>query len=96
MTGEPVKTEFLAQCNILSELWMNYRNEVDFQDFIKYNDIGLPLAFVINEGIVGDPSEAAQSFVTEAFTIFVEALGIEDTGFSSLTEILKASGFEIE
>lgn len=91
-----MSTEFLSQCNILSELWMNYRNEVDFQDFIKYNDIGLPLAFVINEGIVDKPTEAAQSFVTEAFTIFVEALGIEDAGFNNLTEMLKASGFEIE
>jgi hypothetical protein len=91
-----MSTEFMAQCNILSELWMNYRNEVDFQDFIKYNDIGLPLAFVINEGIVDNPTEAAQSFVTEAFTIFVEALGIKDEGFDNLTEVLKASGFDLE
>ena len=75
---------------------MNYRNEVDFQEFIKYNDIGLPLAFVINEGIVENPTEAAQSFVTEAFTIFIEALGIKDEGFDNLTEVLKASGFDLE
>jgi hypothetical protein len=91
-----MSTEFLAQCDILSELWMNYRNEVDFQDFIKYNDIGLPLAFVINEGIVDKPTEAAQSFVTEAFTIFVEALGIGDEGFNNLAEVLKAAGFDLE
>jgi hypothetical protein len=91
-----MSTEFMSQCNILSELWMNYRNEVDFQEFIKYNDIGLPLAFVINEGIVDNPTEAAQSFVTEAFTIFIEALGIEDEGFHNLTEVLKSSGFDLE
>jgi hypothetical protein len=91
-----MSTEFISQCDILSELWMNYRNEVDFQDFIKYNDIGLPLAFAINEGIVDNPTEAAQSFVTEAFTIFIEALGIKDEGFNNLAEVLKASGFDLE
>ena len=91
-----MSTEFMSQCDILSELWMNYRNEVDFQDFVKYNDIGLPLAFAISEGIVESPTEAAQSFVTEAFTIFIEALGIKDEGFNNLTEVLKASGFDLE
>jgi hypothetical protein len=91
-----MSTEFISQCDILSELWMNYRNEIDFQDFIEYNDIGLPLAFAINEGIVDNPTEAAQSFVTEAFTIFIEALGIKDEGFNNLTEVLKASGFDLE
>jgi hypothetical protein len=89
-------TEFVSQCEVLSELWIKYRNEVDFQDFVQYNDIGLPLAFLISEGIVDNPTEAAKSFVTEAFTIFITALNIEDTGFKSLEELLNAAGFEIE
>jgi len=91
-----MSTEFIAKCDILSKLWLDYRKEVDFKQFVEYNDIGLPLAFLISEGIVDDPTAAAQSFVEEAFVIFIEALGIEDTGFTDLSEVLEAAGFEIE
>jgi len=91
-----VATEFESKCDILSELWLNYREEHDFYDFVKYNDIGLPLAFMISEEIVTNPTDAAQSFVIEAFDLFLQALGIEDSGFTNLNEILKISSEGIE
>ena len=91
-----METSFDNKCFILSELWLNYRNEVDFQDFIRYNDIGLPLSFMIAEGIVDNPTEAAKSFVTEAFDLFITALGITDTGFETLNDVLKIVGMNEE
>jgi hypothetical protein len=81
-------TTFDDKCNILGQLWMNHREDYGFKEFVEYNDLGLPLAFMISEGIVDNPTEAAHSFITEAFDIFIKALEIEDTGFSSLDEIL--------
>jgi hypothetical protein len=34
---------FDNKISILAELWMNYRDDEELQDFIEYNDLGLPL-----------------------------------------------------
>ncbi len=81
------QTPFPTRCRILSELWMDYRGDVEFQDFIEYNDLGLPLAYAISEGIV-EKTEIASNFINEAFDILLAALGVEDTGFESLEDML--------
>ncbi len=66
---------------------MDYRGEPEFEDFVQYNDLGLPLAYAISEGIV-EKTDIATNFVNEAFDILVSALGIEDTGFDTLEDLL--------
>jgi hypothetical protein len=68
-------------------LWLNYRQDEQFQDFIEYNDLGLPLAYAIDNNIVKS-SEMAQRFVEESFDVFLASLEIEDTGFENLDEML--------
>jgi hypothetical protein len=66
---------------------MDYRGDVEFQDFIEYNDLGLPLAYAISEGIV-EKTDISSNFINEAFDILLAALGVEDTGFESLEDML--------
>lgn len=66
---------------------MDYRGEPEFEDFVQYNDLGLPLAYAISEGIV-EKTDIATNFVNEAFDILVSALGVEDTGFDTLEDLL--------
>jgi hypothetical protein len=66
---------------------MEYRGDTEFQDFIEYNDLGLPLAYAISEGIV-ESTDIASNFINEAFDILLSALGVEDTGFKSLEDLL--------
>jgi hypothetical protein len=80
-------TDYSSKCAILTELWVNYRNDEQFQDFIEYNDLGLPLAYAIAEGVVSS-TELAQRFVEETFDVFLAGLDITDTGFENLDEIL--------
>ena len=80
-------TSFESKAIILSDLWLNYRNDEEFQDFITYNDLGLPLAYAISEGIIKS-TELAENFVNEAFDLLLSGVGIEDTGFESLPDIL--------
>jgi hypothetical protein len=75
------------KCEILSDLWVDYRTEDTFQDFIEYNDIALPLSFTIANDIV-KITPKAEMFVTESFELLLAALGIEDEGFESLEELL--------
>jgi hypothetical protein len=81
------QTSFTSKCRILSELWLDYRDDEEFQDFIQYNDLGLPLAYAIAEGIV-DKTEIASNFINEAFDILLSALGVKDTGFETLEDLL--------
>ena len=80
-------TIFPNVCLILSDLWLNYRNDNEFEDFFTYNDIGLPLAFAISEGMV-ESTPVAEQVVQETFFLLLSALGAEDTGFESLDDIL--------
>lgn len=72
---------------ILADLWMNYRQDEEFLDFVEYNDIGLPLAYMITNNIV-QTNPMAEKFVGETFDLLLSGLGIEDEGFESLEELL--------
>lgn len=75
---------------ILADLWMNYRNDEDFADFIEYNDLGLPIAYAMNEGLVKG-TDLSLGFVNETFELLLTGLDIEDTGFEDLNEILDSA-----
>lgn len=75
------------KCEILAELWINSKDEPDFEDFISYNDLGLPLAYAISYGIV-EPTELSEKFINETFDVLLAIYGLEDTGFESLDDIV--------
>jgi len=81
-------TPFQKKCEILAELWMKYRSEETLEDFFQYNDVSLPLAFMISEEIISEKTQIIESFIEETFIIFLAAVGAEDTGFDNLDEIL--------
>lgn len=88
------ETTFTNKCAILADLWINYRNDEEFEDFIEYADIGLPLSYFISSGIV-ETSPKADLFITETWDLFLSALDIqEDTGFENLDEVLDTAGIE--
>jgi hypothetical protein len=80
-------TSYTNKCFILAKLWLNYKADKEFQDFIEYNDLGLPLAYAIDNDIVKS-SEMAQRFVEETFDLFLATVGVEDTGFDNLDDLL--------
>jgi hypothetical protein len=79
-------TDFSAKTNILADLWMDYRDDEDFKDFIEYNDLGLPLAYAVDNGIV-EASEMAERFIDETFRVLLSSLGLEDEGFDNLNDL---------
>jgi hypothetical protein len=84
-------TNFETMCSILAELWANYRQDKELKDFVEYNDLGLPLAFLIDANLV-DASPNAKDYVVETWQIFLAALGLEnDIEWKSLEQIFKYS-----
>lgn len=80
-------TNFSNKCDILAELWLDYRGEEDFADFIEYNDLGLPLAFAISQDIIKS-SPRAEGYINEAYDLLLAALEIEDGEFDTLDDVL--------
>lgn len=85
------KTPFEDRVAILSDLWLNFRNDENFTDFINYNDLGLPLAYAIHESIV-ERTDIAARFIEETFELLLEGLDLEDTGFEDLDDMLEEAG----
>jgi hypothetical protein len=80
-------TPYSNRCEILGELWLDYKEDKDMQDFIEYNDLGLPLAFAIVEGIV-ESTPIAEGYINETFDLLLASLEIEDKGFEDINDLL--------
>jgi len=85
--SETQKTTYSSKVDILSNLWTNYKQDPEFKDFIEYNDLGLPLAYLIDYKIV-ESTPLAETFVNETFDVLLASLEVEDTGFENLDELL--------
>jgi hypothetical protein len=83
--------DFKVKCSILNQLWSDYRYDKDFQDFVEYNDIGLPLASFIDEGLV-ETTPRAEIYIGETFDLLIAALEIEDQDYDSLEAMFFEAG----
>jgi len=81
------ETTFSNKVAILADLWITYGNDEQFADFFAYNDLGLPLAYALdNDIVVGN--EKTIGFVEETFALLLTGMELEDTGFESLNDLL--------
>lgn len=84
--------DFESKCEILGELWFSYRDDEEFQDFIEYNDVGLPLAYLKSVSLITLAKEGEQ-YVNETWDLFIEQIGAnpEET-YEDLDDLLDSSG----
>lgn len=84
-------TDFEMRCEILGDLWINYRSDEGFESFIEYNDIGLPLAYLLSAKVVKTVDDMAVAFIDETWDLLLASLELEeDIGFESLEELLSS------
>lgn len=83
--------DYKSKCAILNDLWTGYRFEEDFDDFMEYNDLGMPLAVLISEGIVSSTPQA-EIYVEETYALLLAALNIEDKNYESLEQMFFEAG----
>ena len=88
--SEITTTPFSKKCEIFGELWLKYRSEEELEDFLEYNDLGLPIAYAIANDIVKS-TDLAKSFVEETFDLLITSLKVEDTGWDNLDDLLSMS-----
>ena len=89
-------TTFEDKCAILADLWLNYKDNEELEDFIEYNDLGLPLAYVIHTGLASVTDEGI-GYVDETFNLLVSSLGLDlDGEYTSLNELMELQEEEEE
>lgn len=84
--SDNTETPFKTRCAILGTLWLEYSTDADLEDFIKYNDLGLPIAFAIAEEIV-ESTPVAEGYINETWELLLTALNIDDIGFEKLDDL---------
>jgi len=82
-------TDFSNICDILGELFANYKDDKEFSDFIEFNDLGLPLAYMVRENLAV-PSDDGARYVVETWDLFLKSLNVEDSGFTDLDSVLES------
>ena len=65
------------KASVLSDFWIDYRNDAEWQDFMVYNDLGLPLSDAVANGLVLQLSPAGEAIVEETYTLLCNRLGID-------------------
>ena len=80
-------TDFSSICDILGTLYANYKEDKNFRDFIEFNDLGLPLAYLTKENLC-EPSDDGIRYVTETWELFLAGLKVKDEGFEDLEQLL--------
>jgi hypothetical protein len=85
-------TDFKIKCKILSDLWQNKNKDSDWADFFEYNDVGLPLAFIIEDEIAA-PTKVTMKYIDETFALLIDVLELDSKSknWESLKQMLKAS-----
>ena len=84
-------TNFDTKAAVLADLWINFRQEEQFKDFIEYNDIGLPLAYFTNTDLV-KPQDQAKIYIEETFNLLCAALEINVDGeYENLNQMFDIS-----
>lgn len=80
--------DFSSKCEILGELWIDFKDDENLKDFIEYNDLGLPLAYCISQELAtGTPQ--GELYVNETWDLLVEALGLDsEREWESLDEMM--------
>jgi len=86
-------TTFENKCDILAEVFTDYSGDETFEDFVSYNDLGLPLAYAIATEIV-KPTNKANILIDETFDMLLQLLVVEDIGFESLEAMFHAASQE--
>ena len=80
--------DFSKKCEILADLWLNHRDNEQLEDFIEYNDIGIPLGYAFSEELA-KPTEIGMKYVNETYALLCEALEIpDDIDWDSLETML--------
>ena len=83
-------TDLMNVCDILSSLYSEYQEDERFEEFIAFNDIGLPLAYMVSNELC-ELTEEGTRYINETWKLFLEKLEVSDVGYEDLESLLESA-----
>ena len=81
--------DFDNKAAIVAECWMVVREQEPWQELLKYGDLGFPLAYSHDKGIVVLEEESkGKGFVEDVYTVMLATLGVPDEEYADFEAIL--------
>ena len=90
------KTPFSRKCEILGAFWFLYREDSeknqDWKDFFFYNDISLPLAYLVSNDIATMDEESNGEYIEETWDMLCEFINVDpEEEYADLIALFDAS-----
>jgi len=83
-------TPFSNKCRVLAEVWYGFRDDETFAEFVKYNDIGLPLAYYVSGELVETLTDKGKQYIEETWEMLFNAFDLsEDVDYENLTQVFE-------
>jgi hypothetical protein len=79
--------DFADKTGILGQLWIDFRDDDNFSAFMDYNDIGVPMAYYVAEGLVNGLTDLGKQYVEESIDMMFKLLEITEAEVEELDEI---------
>jgi hypothetical protein len=79
--------DFADKTGVLAQLWIDFREDEDFSAFMDYNDIGVPMAYYVAEGLVNGLTTLGEQYVEESIDMMLKLLDITEAEVDELDEI---------
>ena len=79
--------DFADKTGILGQLWIDFRDDDNFSAFMDYNDIGVPMAYYLAEGLVTSLTPLGEQYVEESIDMMFKLLEITQEEIDGLEEI---------
>lgn len=83
-------TPFADKCGILGRFWIEFRQDEELKTFLEYNDVGLPIAYFIAEGLVKE-TPLSEQYINETFDLLLAAIEVteeEIDGIDNLDDLM--------
>lgn len=72
------------KAGVIGQLWIEFRNDEDFEAFMAYNDLGCPMAYMVAEGLIKELSPVGEEMINETFKMFIELLEVTEEEIDSV------------
>jgi len=76
--------DFSDKTGVIGQLWIEFRNDEDFDAFMDYNDLGCPMAYMVAEGLIKDLTPVGEEMIEETFKMFLELINVTEEEIDSV------------
>lgn len=88
---------FSKKCDLLAEVHVEASWNEELNEFRKYNDVGLPLAYLLSIEMVELKGDEGRVHIEETWQLLCEALEVDnDTEYESIDDMVSKSKYAVK